>query len=250
MLKRSFIIAASATMLFSSVPTSFAGSLKEDGAVNIVDKKSNLFENEAGLSPVTQLNLPDNVEILEDTQLKLVVKETTEDGITISTNNKTTQTLNVEKYEMDGKTLVSSLQFDLKEIEATYNNEQLISPLVFSGDGDVYQHTITNREYDIKITNSTREWRLRSKDSYKYVTQTPTNKEDLELFRTAVEGVNTAENSILAVAGVATILVFMTAGVGAAISAGGGAGVSGFFIVLNERISDADYHFSKFPRSR
>lgn len=77
------------------------------------------------------------------------------------------------------------------------------------------------------------------------------NKEILDDFRIAVNAVDRTEKQIFAVAGVASVLTFLTAGLSAGIAAAGGGGfVAGLFVTLDGHIDDADYYYRNVPRQR
>ena len=51
------------------------------------------------------------------------------------------------------------LYIEHSSLNALAKQEPSITPFAFSGKGDIYQHSITNREYDIKLDqkNKTRD---------------------------------------------------------------------------------------------
>lgn len=254
MLKKVFALGISSALLLTSVSPTFASSLENNGDDVLINKALNeLPKKDGSLIKDTFTQLPENITILENNLSKTIVKEVTDNGVTISTNDKLTQILTIDKFEKDGVTLISSTKLDLAEINAQAAEPE-ISTFAFSGKGDIYQHTFTNREYDIKLnqTNKTREWRLRSGSQTKYVMEIEDVNDDiLKDFRKAVNAIDSTEKNIILVGGVAAIAAFLTGGIAAGISAaGGGTLVGGLFIALDGQIDEADYIYRMVPRQR
>lgn len=182
--------------------------------------------------------------VLVSDEQKVIVREVTEEGITIATNDKTTKVLTVENYDSAGENLLSSMTIDLNEIE-TETGEFLAL-----WDGDLYQHTFSDREYDVWF-GSPNEWKVRSGDSTKYkVMETTSNISNLESFRGYVEDVNEAEYLIIGAVGgtvaVTAITAFLTGGTAAGIAAaGGGTAIAAAFTNLNKACNNADYYFRR-----
>lgn len=190
-------------------------------------------------------NLQNSISILKDNENELVVKEITTDGIVISTNNKTTNILTIEKYDISGENLVSTDILNLSEIQPL---DQQIE--AFSIDYS-YQNTFLNREYKIYFHgNGKNNWDIRSKDRTKYLAESSSNRGDLEKFRDAVERLNNAEFAVISAVGFSaatTILTaFLTGGLGAGLAAAGtGTTVAGTLYLVNSAVSDADYYFNR-----
>lgn len=182
--------------------------------------------------------------VLVSDEQKVIVREVTEEGITIATNDKTTKVLTVENYDSTGENLLSSMTIDLNEIET-----EAREVLAF-WNGDLYQHTFSDREYDVWF-DSPNEWTVRSGDNAKYnVTETTRNAANLESFRGYVEDVNEAEYLIIGAVGgtlaVTAITAFLTGGTAAGIAAaGGGTAIVAAFAYLNKACNNADYYFRR-----
>lgn len=164
----------------------------------------------------------------------IVVREITSEGITIATNDKNTNILTVEKYDSSGKVLISSQVINLATVVDNLHqaNSTAVQPLFF-GNGDVYQHTFCNYEYDIWYRNPNNKWKIRKPQNNTeiYLEENPSNTDNLYVYAERVEDVNRAEFDIIFSIGETTaviaIAVFLQAGIAAAIAAAGG----GFTIV-------------------
>ena len=207
---------------------------------------SNLSPTVVNSKPVVEQHLENHlsnsVSILTNNENEVIVKEVTVDGITISKNDKTTNILTIEKYDISGENLLSTDTLNLNEIQPI--NE--IQPFVDHS----YQNTFMNREYDIYFHSNKTNWDIRSTDRTKYVTESPTNKDNLKEFRAAVERLNNGEFAVISAVGLGTATVvftaFLTGGLGTAIAAAGAGGaVSAALLICNSAISDADYYFNK-----
>lgn len=182
------------------------------------------------------------IELCNDENV-VVIQEITSDGITIATNNKNTNLLTIEKYDGTKTTLLSKEVIDLNILKA--NSE--IEATIHFGNGNKYQHTFTNREYDIWYGNP-REWKCRSGGSIVWVNETSRNEDDLRTFAECVEGVNEAEFVIIAALGgtlaATAIAAFLSGGTAAGIAAaGGGTAITTAFVNLNSACNKADLAF-------
>ena len=197
------------------------------------------------VSSVSAETIDNNIMVLENNSQECVVREVTDSGIVIATNNKTTGILTVDTYDLEEKNIVSTQILDLNAIEAGIENE-----ISLAANDHMYQHTFSNREYDIYYYSSYTSWQLRSGDSRKTRTQTSSNISDLESFRGAVEDVNSAEYEIMinvgTTAAITAITAYLTGGLAAGLAAAGGsAAVATAFTDLNSACNTADYYFNK-----
>ena len=179
---------------------------------------------------------------LVENEKENVVKEVTAEGITISTNNKETNIITVDKYDSSGDTLLTSMTIDLNNIDT----EEVSSPYAFNSES---QKTFMNREY-ITYFGDPNRWELRSKDKRKSVKESSKNKADLRSFRSAVERVNSGEFAVIAAVGVGgsvTILTaLLTGGLGAGLAAAGsGTAISAAVIATNSACNDADFYYNE-----
>lgn len=190
------------------------------------------------------------IQILEDTNEIVIVKEVTEDMVILSTNNKEQNTLTIEKYDLTSNDLISQ-EIILTDEPTTFQEEIMMSsiPAVESYE---YQRTFTNREYGIfTFDDGSVKWELKSEDSIKPVWQSSLNIYNLNKFRNYVEDVNDAEWAVIAACGVSTATIafsaFLTGGLGAAIAAAGTSVIIvDAFESLDTAIYYADYYFNKF----
>ncbi|WP_026827026.1 geobacillin-26 family protein [Exiguobacterium artemiae] len=209
----------------------------------------------------------DDVSILKDNTSQIVVKEVKEDGITIAKKDKTTNTLTIEKYDVTGDELISTESFDLNELEASAleaqkaQSEPLPIQLQKSNMGlqsaaaskttMSYQNTFMNREYSISFfKDGKNNWRIRSDDRRKSVTENKSNRSNLSNFRSAVERVNSGELAVISAAGFTTavtiLTVFLSGGLAAGIAvAGAGGTVATALYTVNSAVSDADYYYNR-----
>lgn len=190
------------------------------------------------------------VQILANNDNECVVREITDDGITVATNNKQTGILTIEKYDSTGTTLLSTETLDLNAIAEEAELSEQNGSQTLSDYTHVYQHTFSNREYDCYIYTSYTRWKLRSGDSYKTLYEYSTNASAIENFRSAVESVNSAELALISVVGGTAVVTIVSAllsgGTAAAIAAAGGvSGASAAIFVLNSAINNADYYFAR-----
>lgn len=114
----------------------------------------------------------------------------------------------------------------------------------------IYQHTFSNREYDIYMYDTYTSWKIRSGGNYKTVTEKSSNSSYLESFRSAVEDVNSAEFTLIGAVGATVaataITAFLSGGLAAGIAAAGGsAGATAAFASLNSATNNADYYFAR-----
>lgn len=215
----------------------------------------------------TNQDINDDVSILKDSSSQIVVKEVKEDGITIATKDKNTNTLTIEKYDVTGDELISTESFDLNELKASAleaqksQSEPLPIQLQKSTMGlqsaaaskttTSYQNTFMNREYSISFfKDGSNNWRIRSDDRRKSVTEKKSNRSNLSNFRSAVERVNSGELAVISAAGFTTavtiLTVFLSGGLAAGIAvAGAGGTVATALYTVNSAVSDADYYFNR-----
>lgn len=184
----------------------------------------------------------DGITVEVDNEFEYVVKEVTSEGITISTNNRVSHMLFIEKFDTAG----NLLSVDTIDIYATETGE--------SGFGDLTratssQYTFSNREY--YVNHDSGYWKIRSGDNNKTGYEKNVNNTSyLESFRGYVEDVNSAELALIGVVGgtliVAVVTGLLTGGVGAAIAAAEGiVGASAAIAVLSKCINNADYYYNK-----
>ncbi len=209
----------------------------------------------------------DKVSILKDNTSEIVVKEVKEDGVTVATKDKSTNILTIQKYDVTGDELLSTESLDLNELEASAleaqkaQSEPLPEQLQKSSMGlqsatakkttMSYQNTFMNREYSISFfKDGKNNWRIRSDDRRKSVTEKKSNRSNLTHFRSAVERVNNGELAVISAAGLTTALTILTAflsgglAAGIAVSGAGGTVTTALYTV-NSAISDADYYFNR-----
>ena len=197
------------------------------------------------ISSVSAETIDNNIIVLANDAQQCVVREVTDSGIVIATNDKTTGVLTVDTYDLEEKNLVSTQILDLNAIAESIEND-----ISLAANDHMYQHTFSNREYDIYYYSSYTSWELRSKDSRKTRTQTSSNISNLESFRSAVEDVNSAEYEIIinigTTAAITAITAYLTGGLAAGLAAAGGsAAVATAFTDLNSACNTADYYFNK-----
>lgn len=189
------------------------------------------------------------VQVLTNNNNVCIVREITEDAVTIATNNKQTGILTIEKYDSSGNYLQSTETLDLIAIAQSAEIENNSATMLASCDY-VYQHTFSNREYDIFIHSDKTHWYLRSGDNEKSMYETTSNSENLENFRNAVNDVNSAEFALGGAVGgtaLATVITaFLSGGLAAGLAAAGGTATAAAALgVLDTAISNADYWYSK-----
>lgn len=193
------------------------------------------------------VNTDSKIDIIKNDDSVCVVEEVTKNGFTVATNDKTSNTLTIEYYNSAKTELLSVQTLDLTTIADSINdNLQNINSL----STHIYQHTFSNREYDIYIYNTYTSWTIRSGNNNKTVTEKSSNANNLDNFRSAVEDVNSAEftliGSIGTTAAATAISAFLSGGLAAGIAAaGGGAGVTAAFASLNAAINNADYYYAR-----
>lgn len=187
------------------------------------------------------------VVVLSNTDNECVVKEFQKDNIIISTNNKKTNRLTIERYDSTEQTLLSREVLDLNTLAENYISDNGIA----LQSGDVYQHTFSNREYDIFYSYASPQWQIRSQDNRKLgYESTVNNMSYLENFRNAVEDINATEFNIIGAVGstvaVTAIAAYLTGGIGAgSAAAGGSAAIIAEFTSLNTACRNADYYFNR-----
>lgn len=201
------------------------------------------------LSMTTTAFASEPVQVLTNNNDVCIVREVTEDGITIATNNKQTGLLTIEKYDSSGNYLQSTETLDLNAIAQSAEIESNIAT-TFANSDYVYQHTFSNREYDIYFHTDSTHWYLRSGDNEKSMYETTSNSKNLENFRTAVNNVNSAEFAVGGAVGgtalVTVITAFLTGGMAAGLAAAGGTAAAAAALgVLDSAISNADYWYAK-----
>lgn len=186
------------------------------------------------------------IEFLVNNDNEVKVKSIEDNKVIISTVDKKSNIMIIEKYDVSYQKLLSKDTLDLNKIfyEASQDN-------LFRAN---YQNTISNREYryyygyDSEI-GSCIKWDIRSDYRTKNgIVETKDNINDLKSFRDAVETVNDKEKAIAFSVGIGTVSTILAAiasgGLSAGIAAAAAAGVtSGFVIELNRAINDADYYF-------
>lgn len=203
-----------------------------------------------GLSTTAFASESSTMTTLENNANVCVVKEVTSEGITIATNNKTTKLLTVEKYDTSGQNLLSSQVINLNTIaDEMGTTETLEESRIHWGNGDLYQHTFSNYEYDLWY-GSPNEWEIRKKDMTVYVDETPKNSDNLYAYADRVEDVNAAEFTIIGAVGATVaataIAAFLTGGTAAGVAAaGGGAAITAAFANLNSCCNKAELAFNK-----
>ena len=204
-----------------------------------------------GLSATTFAAEPStqSVQVLANDDTLCVVKEVTTDGVTIATNNKETGILTIEKYDASESFLLSTDTLDLNAIAKSVE-EELQTPTTTALVDYIYQHTFSNREYDIFIHTDNTYWELRSGDNTKSVYESSSNASTLDSFRSAVEDVNAAEFTLIgavgATAAATAISAFLSGGLAAGVAAAGGsAGAVAAFASLNSAINSADYYYAR-----
>ena len=89
-----------------------------------------------------------SVQVLANDDNVCVVREVTADGVTIATNNKETGILTIEKYDDTESFLLSTDTLDLNAIAESVEAEAQTPAATMDY---IYQHTFSNREYDIFI---------------------------------------------------------------------------------------------------
>mgnify|MGYP003372949731 CR=1 FL=1 len=201
------------------------------------------------LSMTTTAFASEPVQVLTNNNDVCIVREVTEDGITIATNNKQTGLLTIEKYDSSGNYLQSTETLDLNAITQSVATENDTATPLASSDY-VYQHTFSNREYDIYIHTDRTHWYLRSGDNEKSMYGTTSNSENLENFRNAVNDVNSAEFALAGAVGgtaLATVITaFLTGGTAAGLAAAGGTAAAAAALgIFDSAISNADYWYAK-----
>lgn len=199
----------------------------------------------------------ESVSVIENSEDLCIVKEVSNEGIVYARNDKKKNELTVEKYSRDETILYSSETLSLDALFTGANEllEDKQKRLTVSGNGDVFQHTFSNREYDIynaPRAGSPNEkiWKIRSGDNYKE-RFTPSGKQtQLDNFRNAVNKVDGYEKALIGIVGASAAVVgigiLVSQGVAAAAAAmGGGDAVVTAIVNLNVSISDADYWFNE-----
>lgn len=182
---------------------------------------------------------------IESNDAVVIVKEITDEGITLATNDKATGLLTVEKYDSSMSNLISTQIINLKAIESS----QMVQSAFRWGNGDEYQHTITNYEYDLWYGDPN-EWKIRRDSSVRWIDESPSNEDNLYNYADKVEDVNTAEWAIVtAIGGTAAataIVAFLSGGTAAGVAAaGGGTAIATAFAVLNGACNKADLAWNK-----
>lgn len=178
---------------------------------------------------------------------KCVVKEIQSDCVIISTNDKRTNTLTIKTYDSTEETLINTQELDLDSLAQSLDSDNGVDPQ----SGDDYQHTFTNREYDIYYAYETPQWQIRSQNNRKSGYESTVNSMSyLESFREAVEDVNSSELDIIGTVGstiaVTAFAAYLTGGIGAgSAAAGGSAAVIAAFTDLNAACRNADYYFNR-----
>lgn len=189
--------------------------------------------------------IDNNVTVLVNNEEQCVVREITDSGMVIATNDKASGILTIDTYDANGSNVIATQSLNLNTIAENIENE-----ISLAASDHIYQHTFVNREYDIYYYTSYTSWELRSGDLRKTRTQTSSNISNLESFRSAVEDVNSAEFDIIgsvgATAAATALTAFLSGGLAAGIAAAGGsAAVVSAFGSLNSACNSADYYFNK-----
>lgn len=176
---------------------------------------------------------------LENNKNVVVVKEVTPEGIVIATNDKNTNLLTIENYDISGTILISSQVINLSTIADELGMTEIAITRSHWGNGDVYQHTFTDYEYDIWYGNPN-EWKIKKpQDNYtRYIDETSSNSSKLYAYADKVEDVNEAEFVIIGAVGgtvaLTAIAAFVSGGTAAgAAAAGGGSAIVAAFANLN-----------------
>ena len=188
-----------------------------------------------------------SVQVLANDDTVCVVREVTADGVTIATNNKETGILTIKKYDNTESFLLSTDTLDLNAIAESVEAEAQTPATTMDY---VYQHTFSNREYDIFIYTDKTHWKLRSGDNTNSLYESSSNASTLDSFRSAVEDVNAAEFTLIGAVGATTaataISAFLSGGLAAGVAAAGGsAAVVAAFASLNSAINSADYYYAR-----
>lgn len=202
-----------------------------------------------GLMTISFSSNASKIVILKNDDVQCVVKETTNQGVTIATNNKVTNKLIVQKFDSLEKTLLSTEIINLETIAHDMGTSEVLDNRIHWGNGDAYQHTFSDREYDVWY-GSPNEWKIKKKDSERWLDETTSNANELESFRADVEDVNEAEFIIIgAIGGTAAataVAAFLSGGTAAGIAAaGGGTVIVTAFANLNKACNNADYHYDR-----
>lgn len=188
-----------------------------------------------------------NIQTLEKSDEKCVVKETRTDSIIISTNDKVNNTLTIETYDISDKRKLNTQTYFLNVLEKNIELNNKIELL----SGDEYEHTFSDREYDIYFEYESHQWQIRSKNERKLGYESTVNDMSyLENFRLAVKDVNSAEKNIIGSVGstvaVTAIAAYLTGGIGAgSAAAGGSAAIVAAFTDLDNACDNADYYFGR-----
>ena len=104
-----------------------------------------------------------NIQTLEKSDEKCVVKETRTDSIIISTNDKVNNTLTIETYDISDKRKFNTQTYFLNVLEKNIELNNKIELL----SGDEYEHNFSDREYDIYFEYESPQWQIRSKNERK-----------------------------------------------------------------------------------
>lgn len=195
---------------------------------------------------IIEINDDINVEFLVNDNDEVKVKSVEDDKIIISTVDKKSNIMTIEKYDINYKNLLSTYILDLNEISSQESQDNLSRA--------TYQNTFSNREYEYYNSYDSEfgrciKWDIRSDYKRKNgIIETNSNSNNLKNFRDAVETINDKEKAIIFTASIGTLTTILTAfasgGIGAGIAAASTAGVAANFVIdLNRAINDADYYF-------
>ena len=188
-----------------------------------------------------------NIQTLEKSDEKCVVKETRTDSIIISTNDKVNNTLTIETYDISDKRKFNTQTYFLNVLEKNIELNNKIEILSV----DEYEHTFSDREYDIYFEYESPQWQIRSKNERKLGYESTVNDMSyLENFRLAVKDVNSAEKNIIgsvsSTVAVTAIAAYLTGGIGTgSAAAGGSAAIVAAFTDLDNACDNADYYFGR-----
>lgn len=193
-----------------------------------------------------------NITTLRNDSKLCIVKEVNHNNVTIATNDKTSNVLTVAKYDFSGTNLISKQIIDLNTISKENKSSNILKSRSHWGNGDSYQHTFSDREFDIWYgkRGEPNEWKIAIPKSSRTVKETKYNERNLESFRSAVEDVNESEYIVIGAVGgtvaATAISAFVSAGTAAGIAAAGGTSVIvAAFASLNKACNNADYYYKR-----
>lgn len=210
------------------------------------------------IGAVLPVSADEPIKVIENSANVCVVREYTAEGMTIATNNKKMGVLLIEKYDVSGKYLLSSEQINLNSMIQAVSKDASKNELATSVQGStragstyIYQHTISNREYDIMVSPAPASsyWEVRCGNNKKARWSNSSNSGRLENFRNAVNQVNAAEIALAGVVGwavavVAIALLTSQGGAAAAAAVGGIPAATAAIGNISSSITNADYWFA------